>query len=333
MNHHLRWRPQKVWLVEPNSACFYCGEIATSADHVVPMSWARVVFTKQWLVPACGECNSILGNRELWDPEDRLGFVRKKLQKKYRKVLKAPVWDEEDLSELGPTLQAGVRGRQALREAVERRLSHSPPPLLLDWPPSGLACGGDDQWEALWQESAEKFYQFPSTDLVQWAADLPLGARVLEIGAGQGANTQALEAFGADVVAIDVSWTALDLAVQSGRARKATLLCADVLQVSSAWRDAPGYFDAACDVQCLQHLSQDQLPRAYREIAYVLRRGGRFFQMFLTAGQENFPKLSFCDFDSDAIESAGLVITDEGWMSRSWADRTYRYALIEAVKP
>src|SRR5205807_6929274 len=67
-------------------------------------------------------------------------------------------------------------------------------------------------------------------------------------------------------------------------------------------------FDAVCDVQCLQHLSEDEQEQAYREIQRVLVPNGRFFSMYLVAGQGLYPGLSFTTWKERRLERALLKV-------------------------
>jgi hypothetical protein len=62
------------------------------------------------LVPCCRECNSALGDRQLWTVFDRLLYLETYYDA-YFKRQKA-MWSEEEIEELGPSLRESVRHRQ-----------------------------------------------------------------------------------------------------------------------------------------------------------------------------------------------------------------------------
>ena len=61
-----RWKEiRKVVLARDNFACFYCGQDATTVDHVVPVSLIDRVsaLDSNNLVASCVRCNSAKGSR------------------------------------------------------------------------------------------------------------------------------------------------------------------------------------------------------------------------------------------------------------------------------
>ncbi len=93
-------------------------------------------------------------------------------------------------------------------------------------------------------------------------------------------------------------------------------------------------FDAVCDVQCFQHLAQEDLPLAYREAVRVLKPGGQFFEVALVVGQQHFPDLVFnTRAGSEAwLKGAGLTVTYHDWFERQTHGRFYRYRVMECRK-
>jgi hypothetical protein len=64
----------------------------------------------------------MLSDKFLSTIQTRAAELAECLEAKYRKELTAPVWSEEDLAELGPTLQKQVRAKQYLRDEVVERI-------------------------------------------------------------------------------------------------------------------------------------------------------------------------------------------------------------------
>ncbi len=180
-------------------------------------------------------------------------------------------------------------------------------------------------WEAQWRDNGERFNVWPNEELVRWASTLERGSRVLEVGCGSGANLWALESAGMDAWGVDVAEEALRRSEDASWASQVKLTSACELTFPDE------SFDAVCDVQCFQHLAQDELPLAYKEAARVLKPGGRFFEVFLTAGQENFPELTFCQWrPMVACKPFGEV--KQGQVKR-WDDRRfYEYSVWKGVK-
>lgn len=107
------------------SFCYYCGDLATCYDHTIPVSY--LIKTREHLfdiplLPSCTECNNLLGSFLFKSLEDRKAFVKKKLKKKYNKVLKSALWSEEELNELGPELQMTIRSMEEEKNIILKRL-------------------------------------------------------------------------------------------------------------------------------------------------------------------------------------------------------------------
>jgi hypothetical protein len=62
------------------------------------------------LVPCCDECNRILGDRVLVNVEDRLLYLESYYDKYLNK--QKSMWTDDEIEELGPSLQDMVRSRQ-----------------------------------------------------------------------------------------------------------------------------------------------------------------------------------------------------------------------------
>lgn len=103
--------------------------------------------------------------------------------------------------------------------------------------------------------------------------------KVLELGCGSGANLWMVAREGFEAHGIDFSQTGLECCRQALEAwgTTATLQQADML--SLPYEDAS--IDFAYDVVSMQHLDFDQHATAYREVARILKPGGRFFSYHL----------------------------------------------------
>jgi len=110
--------------------CTYCGESADTWDHVPPrvvryalqqVPHSHISFVE---VPACRECNTILGSDGPWTIGLRRQWVKSKLRKRYQSVLDTPTWTEEEISELGFTLQTSIRRMLVQREQIKLRLQY-----------------------------------------------------------------------------------------------------------------------------------------------------------------------------------------------------------------
>ena len=109
--------------------CTYCGQVSDTMDHVPPLnqvaalSSADADYDGRFLkVPACHECNSILGTYPKLTIRERRDHVRKHLRKKYRRFLAIPNWDEDELAELSPSFAQEVRASVSFANHVRTRL-------------------------------------------------------------------------------------------------------------------------------------------------------------------------------------------------------------------
>ncbi len=182
-------------------------------------------------------------------------------------------------------------------------------------------------WDLLWKTEPEAFHQFPENELVRWASALAPGSKVLEVGCGNGANLYALKRLGMECWGIDLAREALLASPSLWHGTEVAIGSATELQFPSF------SFDAVADVQCLQHLASDDLPKAYSEIARVLKVGGRFFSMHLTYGDTRYPKLRFCRPSIRALEDAGFVVGFVPWVRRCDERGVVEHVLYRAVKP
>lgn len=110
--------------------CYYCGEIATTVDHAFPLSaleklisaGEEVPRSRLKRVPACSECNCLLSAFVFPSLQYRKAFLKKQLQRRYKKTLAMPDWTDRELSKLSYRLQQNVLAGLARKEQVLKRL-------------------------------------------------------------------------------------------------------------------------------------------------------------------------------------------------------------------
>lgn len=111
--------------------CHYCGAPADTKDHIVPISYNYTQRPNNspgkggQTVDCCRECNSLLGAKALFSIEERAHEIAECLERRYKKELKAPVWSEEDLAELGPALRKQIKAKQFLRMEILERVRNA----------------------------------------------------------------------------------------------------------------------------------------------------------------------------------------------------------------
>lgn len=109
--------------------CMYCGDIATTRDHVPPKKWLNLfslhalhLTENKVVVPACRNCNCVLGAKPLFTIEERRAYMRTYLWRKHGKLLATPGWKEEEITQLGRNLQRYIRGELHRKQHVMRRI-------------------------------------------------------------------------------------------------------------------------------------------------------------------------------------------------------------------
>lgn len=108
--------------------CVYCGAMATTKDHFVPVSVVAslmsvgVNVSGKFLVPACGECNSIAGDRIFVSIGAKRRYIQNRLSEKYNKLLNMPNWSDSELAELGYSMRSSVLAGLAQREYIRHRI-------------------------------------------------------------------------------------------------------------------------------------------------------------------------------------------------------------------
>lgn len=129
----------------PKGVCVYCGNPAGTRDHILPKTWTSEAARRGVLtVPACGECNSAIGDAYAPSITERRKIAQKYIQRRYRRVLRMIEPTPEELDEYGPGLRAYIVQGMTEREMIRDRLS---------WPPFGYderaaERSGIDPWES-----------------------------------------------------------------------------------------------------------------------------------------------------------------------------------------
>lgn len=99
--------------------CVYCGEIASTDEHFPPASYGLHGF----ILPACRECNSVVGTNYPTDFEGRAEYAKERIRKRHAKELRLPDWSESEIAELKYNLRKGVLIWQRQKEIAKQRLA------------------------------------------------------------------------------------------------------------------------------------------------------------------------------------------------------------------
>ena len=107
-------------------ACTYCGSISSiHRDHVVPVSSTGLPrnYSLGEIVPACAECNALLGDKMFTSVRSRAEYLLGVYPKRYRKILNTPDWTEEELEDLSyalrHTVEQGIQDREYINQRID----------------------------------------------------------------------------------------------------------------------------------------------------------------------------------------------------------------------
>jgi len=109
--------------------CTYCGDTADSLDHFIPHSYAQKngepkSFARSKTIPACRECNCILGTRLFYSIGERAAYLKDRYLSRYKKILSTPEWDDEELEDMGYNMRMLIETSQEDKRAIQYRVAH-----------------------------------------------------------------------------------------------------------------------------------------------------------------------------------------------------------------
>jgi len=112
----------------PKYVCIYCGLPGYTKDHLLPVTVTGGA-ARDWVavVPACGQCNSIIGERIGHRVGERRDFVHECLRRKNKKMLDKGKLTEADLAEFGPNLRSLIQAMEDKRDVLLQRLAWPEP--------------------------------------------------------------------------------------------------------------------------------------------------------------------------------------------------------------
>ena len=115
-----------VRLAYPYGVCIYCGRPGWTKDHLFPRRWTGDALRKfTAVVPACGTCNSLLGDTLTWSITERRMICHARLRKHYRKTLRTKDFSAGELREFQGTLRAYIKSEMVKKREVL---------AMLEWP-------------------------------------------------------------------------------------------------------------------------------------------------------------------------------------------------------
>jgi hypothetical protein len=113
--------------------CTYCGEFATTLDHVLPVSAAVSLYDVIMgdraryrhglkIVPCCRDCNSRLGGRFFTCISDKRAALARLLRRRHSRLLGAYDWQNDELADMGHMLQVYISSKDSKRKTIEDRI-------------------------------------------------------------------------------------------------------------------------------------------------------------------------------------------------------------------
>ena len=107
-----------------DGVCIYCGVPWEVEDHALPYS-AKDAFDPftRYLVPACKECNVVLGSSIQHLLSTRITVAKERLRSRYLKLLQMPEWSQRELEEMSPEFQASILQNLELKNIILNRLA------------------------------------------------------------------------------------------------------------------------------------------------------------------------------------------------------------------
>lgn len=114
-------KPQR--LLYPSGICTYCGEYADTQDHLLPATFTGKAVRRHVLtVPACGQCNSRIGDAYAPSITERRAIAQNGLRRKYFRLLQSFDYTDEELEEFGHAMKSSVLRARDEKTRLLRRL-------------------------------------------------------------------------------------------------------------------------------------------------------------------------------------------------------------------
>ena len=184
---------------------------------------------------------------------------------------------------------------------------------------------GQHPWELAWRSGRWPGVSRPLPAVVEFASYLRKNGmkRILDIGAGSGRHTVYLASLGFQLVALDVSDTALE--ILGGIADEKKL--GNVTLVRHEMRHLPfpdGYFDGLVCTNVMHHGLSSDVRRSFEEARRVVRKGGA--ALFVVVSDKD-ARLG----TGRRLEARTFVFTkgeEKGIVHHFFGEREFRTALV-----
>ena len=125
---YVPFKPPGYWAA---GCCAYCGNLAQTKDHIPPITWLYALGTRYFddrgllvvWVPACKQCNSLIGDKKLFTIHERTVYLWRKYVELYKNIVINPAWDDYEINTLRGRLKDEIGNFANCQRAADRRLA------------------------------------------------------------------------------------------------------------------------------------------------------------------------------------------------------------------
>jgi tellurite methyltransferase len=170
-------------------------------------------------------------------------------------------------------------------------------------------------WEPIWRSGEDNIppryrtFAAPNETVVEWAAELPAGASILDVGCGVGRHAIYLGGCGFQMAGVDISPTGIRMAQDACAARQLPFDGKVSDMTIMPWPDAT--FDGALSTSTIHHHRRADIARALAEVRRVLKPGGMFLADFPSTSTRMYQRLRDQVAAGEIVEVEPNTFVDE----------------------
>lgn len=123
----MKWVLVYIIVFDDIRKCVYCEDdnCELVREHVIPVVYLgnrSFEEDNQWIVPSCNKCNKFAGSALFFSIPEKAKFISKRYKIKYKKILKMPYWEENEIKELNYKLRESIRQSMILQIIIKRKI-------------------------------------------------------------------------------------------------------------------------------------------------------------------------------------------------------------------